>query len=343
MLCHRLTQRRLIFKATANVLSGDFPVLKQPLVALCSALMVSTVFVAPVSAQSTRPDNSTEVQVTQAEGRTRTRPRENRRQPAAPPPLTAEQIKAEAEAVLVSANTACAVSDSRLLGTTGGGDKFFEVACGSAPGYLLIASTPPQAIDCILVDHSAKQAAAAAAAAPAAEAPAGAPASTTPKCELAGNLDIDGFLKGYAAQAGVPCTVDQVAVKGQAGTGAVIYEVGCAGADGYWIEKEATAWKKTECLQIIAQNSTCAFTTPQEQQATVKTWLAGSEAAACNIGDIRLMGQNANGRFIELTCTGSTGIIVRHDNDFKVQQVYPCATAQQIGGGCTLPANKQDA
>jgi len=300
--------------------------------------MVSTVYVAPAAAQSRTSDNANEPQVTEGRSRTRAnRARENNRQPA---PLTAEQITAEAQAVLTAANTACAISDSRLLGTTGDGAKFFEVACGTAPGFLLIASTPPQAIDCVLVDHTAKQTAAAAAAAPAA--PAAAPAQTAPKCELPGNQDIAGFLKAYAVEAAVPCTVDQVAVKGQAGSGAVIYEVGCAGADGYWIEKAATGWQKTECLQILAQSSTCAFTTPEEQQATVKSWLTGSEAASCNVGQIRLMGQNANGRFIEMTCEGAEGVIIRHNAEFQVQQVYPCATAQPIGGGCALPGNKPE-
>lgn len=311
--------------------------LKKPLVALCTALMVSSVYAVPTMAQSRNGQEANEPAVTDGGGRAR----RNRRAPAVQAPTTPEQIKAEAEAVLASASTACTVSDQRFLGTTNTGDKFFEVACGTAPGYLLIASTPPQTIDCVIVDHTSKQAAAAAAAAGTAveAAPAG---QSAPKCELPGNQDIQGFLKAFATEAGVPCTVDQVAVKGQSNSGAIIYEAGCAGADGYWFEKAANGWQKTECLQVLVQAGTCNFTTKDEQNATVKSWLTGSEAAACDVAAVRLMGQNANGRFIEMTCNGAEGVIIRHNAEFQVQQVYPCATAQQIGGGCTLPGNKPD-
>lgn len=330
MLKLRLTASRLDFKANPNILSGDLSVLKKPLVALCSALMVSSAFAVPSMAQSRNGQEANEPAVTDGGGRTRGARRQAQQRPVQ---LSPEQIKAEAQAVLTASSTACTVTDQRMLGTTGAGDKFFEVACDSAPGYLLIASTPAQAIDCVIVDHTAKQAGAASAT------PQG---ESTPKCELAGNQDIQGFLKAYATEAGIACTVDQVAVKGQSGTGAVIYEVGCAGADGYWIEKATAGWQKTECLQVINQGNSCAFTTAEEQAATVKSWLTGSEAADCNVGQIRLMGQNANGRFVEMTCDGAEGRIIRHNAEFQVQQTYLCSVAQQIGGGCTLPGNKPE-
>ncbi len=310
--------------------------LKKSLVALCGALILSPLYAEPVMAQSRTGESANEPPVTDGRSRTRANRRNAARQPAQ---MTPEAIKAEAEAALAAGSTACTVTDQRMLGMTGENAKLFEVACDSAPGYLVVTSTPPQIIDCVLVDHTAKQMAAQAAAEPAAE---GAPAQSQPTCELPGNKDIEGFLKGYATQAGVPCTVDQARVMGQSSSGAVIYEIGCAGADGYWIEKAASGWTKTECLQVLAQKGACGFTTPEEQSATVKSWLTGTEAADCDVQQVRLMGQNANGRFVELTCAGSTGIIIRHNAEFAVQQVYPCETAQAIGDGCNLPGNKPE-
>lgn len=249
--------------------------------------------------------------------------RQQRQKAAAP--VDPAVIKTEVEAVFAAGSTACEVSEAKLLGVSAEQVKIYEAACAGAPGYILVASTPPQIVDCVVLDSQAQ---ATRAANP--EAPAG------PTCTLPANQDIQGFMKAYATQAGVACTVDEVKVRGQSSDGAVIYEVGCAGADGYWIEKEASGWKKTECLQIVSQSSTCQFTTPAEQAATVKSWLPGSDAAACDVQQVRLMGQNANGRFIEMTCAGADGFIIRQNAEHAVQQVYPCATAQQIGGGCKL-------
>ena len=48
------------------------------------------------------------------------------------------------------------------------------------------------------------------------------------------------------------------------------------------------------------------------------------------------MGRNANGVFYEAKCDGADGVIARLNDQNAVQQIYPCATAQQIGGGCKL-------
>lgn len=243
----------------------------------------------------------------------------------APAPVDPAVIKVEVEALFVAGSTACQVSEANLLGVSAEQVKIYEAACTGAPGYIVVASTPPQIVDCVILDSQAQAARAANPEAP-----------TGPTCALPANQDIQGFLKAYATQAGVPCTVDEAKVRGQSGNGVVVYEIGCVGVDGYWIEKAASGWEKTECLQVISQSGTCEFTTPVEQAASVKSWLTGSDAAACDVQQVRLMGQNANGRFIELTCAGAEGVIIRMDAQKAVQQVYPCATAQQIGGGCKL-------
>lgn len=251
--------------------------------------------------------------------------RQQRERQKAPAPVDPAVVKADVEALFAASTTSCQVTDAKLLGVSAEQVKIYEATCAGGPGYMVVASTPPQFADCVVLASQADNARAANPEAP--------PSQT---CSMPGNQDIQGFLKAYATQAGVPCTVDETKVRGQSSDGAVVYEIGCAGADGYWIEKGASGWEKTECLQIVSQNATCQFTTPAEQAATVKSWLAGSEAAGCDVGQVRLMGQNANGRFVEMTCAGGDGAIVRFNAEHAVQQVYPCATAQQIGGGCKL-------
>ncbi|WP_395943169.1 hypothetical protein [Brevundimonas sp.] len=115
-----------------------------------------------------------------------------------------------------------------------------------------------------------------------------------------------------------------------------MYEAGCSDGAGFWLKQLNNAWTKTPCIQVLAENGTCAFTTTAENAAFVKAYFAGSEAASCDVTEARLMGRNANGTFYEAKCAAGDGVIARLNAENVVQQVYPCATAQQIGGGCKL-------
>ncbi len=245
------------------------------------------------------------------------------RQPAPPTP---EETIAAAQAVATGAGVACQVTQANLLGVTGEQVPMYEAACATGPGYILAATTPPVTADCVLL---AGQAALDRARDPAAEVGA--------QCAIPQNTDVLRVLSAYATEAGVACAVDEGASIGKAPNGNLIYEVGCNGLDGYWLEREPTGWKKTECANILTQNATCRYSTAAEQSATLKGRLASNaEAAACDVSQSRYMGANANGAFYEAKCAGGNGLIVRFDNAFAVQQVYPCETAHRIGGGCTL-------
>ncbi|ASE41066.1 hypothetical protein CEP68_02870 [Brevundimonas vesicularis] len=220
--------------------------------------------------------------------------------------------------------TGCQVSEAKLLGKTAADTTVYEVACGTAPGYIVETKTPPEASNCIILAHSAEVARAAD------------PTASPAQCTLAANTDVQKFLRQYAKDAGVACTVDQAKLRGQSSDGAVVYEVGCSDGPGYWIKQQAATWTKTPCIQVVAERGVCDFTTATENAAFVKTLLAGSEAASCNVTEARLMGQNGNGVFYEAKCDGADGVIARLNAENVVQQIYPCATAQQIGGGCKL-------
>jgi hypothetical protein len=153
---------------------------------------------------------------------------------------------------------------------------------------------------------------------------------------LPGNDNGPAVFAAYAHEAGVDCQIDGAGIVGAANDGAIVYEIGCANADGARIQKSASGWTRSPCFELASINVTCKFTQPAEQAATLKSWLAGSEAAGCDVQQARFMGQNANGSFYEATCAGADGAIVRFNTERAVQQVYPCATAQPIGGGCKL-------
>jgi hypothetical protein len=310
-------------------------VFKSSLVAAIGAAMALTAFTAaPALAQLTTQEQqaqqstdvpSREVDET-AQGRSNrqsdSRIRRGRGQAA---PATPEETIAAAQAIATAAGSSCQVIQANHLGQTAERNATYEAACATGPGYILIATTPPQAIDCVLLAGQAEI--------DRARDPA---AVLGTQCVIPQNADILRVLSTYATEAGVACTVDQGASIGKASNGNLIYEVGCNGVDGYWLEKEAAGWKKTECAIIVTQNATCRYSTAAEAAATFKTRLAGSEAAACDVTEGRYMGANANGSFWEAKCAAGNGVIVRFNPEHAVQQVYPCETAHRIGGGCTL-------
>ena len=253
--------------------------------------------------------------------------RQTRERPAAPAPVaTPEEIKAAAQAQLIAAGVSCQVSEAAQPGINAEQQLIYEAACADGPGFILIASTPVQAFNCL---ELAGTAATARMRDPAAD--------VGQQCLLPANQNGLAVIGGWARGAGVTCTVDEAIAIGKSDEDNVVYEVGCAGVDGYWLERVGEGWKLQDCLQIASAGGTCRFTTAQEQADGFEPKLAGTEAAACDVAQVRLMGSNANGRFYETKCsTAGEGYIARVNNEGVTQQIYPCATAQRIGGGCTL-------
>lgn len=308
---------------------------KSSILAAIGAIIALSAFTTAASAQDTggfgTQPGTQAVQAVQdqndrsnAENARQQREQRNRNRP--PPPPTPAENAAAAQAIATAANVPCQVTEANLLGVTAAQEKSYEAACVTGPGYILIASTPPQAVDCVLLAGQLEI--------ERLRDPNVAPGT---QCAIPQNTDVLRVIGAYATEAGVPCAPDQAGSIGKSSAGNLVYEVGCNGVDGYWIEKLATGWKTTECLEVVSLNGTCRFSTKAEQLATLKGRLAANaEAAACDPTDARYMGANANGSFYEAKCGGGNGIIVRFDPQFAVQQVYPCETAQRIGGGCTL-------
>jgi hypothetical protein len=239
---------------------------------------------------------------------------------------SAEQNKAGAEALLTATNSTCQIGETVLRGQIGAGENVYEVTCANAPGMILVGTTPPMASDCVLL---AGQAELALARDPAAD--------VGTQCQIESNKNVTSFVAAYGVQAGVKCAIDQGASVGKSAEGNIIYEVGCPGADGYWLEKLPTGdWRVTECQIIVSSNGKCRFTATEEQVATAKAWLVGSDASGCDVTQVRYMGGNANGAFYETKCAVGDGFVIRLNADKTVQQTYGCSAAYRIGGGCTL-------
>lgn len=312
---------------------------KTPLAALCSAALICAGLASPSFALSGGGVTTAAASGVSGQDSSRRRPPPGlqdggraggRRSTRPAPPADPAVVLAEAQAVLTAANNSCTPTAAILSGLDQQRQKVYEVACaaGTGPGYIMIAKTPPaqpEFFDCVLLAGQAQRARAAN------------PAAEVDVCTLPGNQNPLAVITGYAQGAGVTCTIDQGIAIGR-NNGKDVYEVGCNGADGFWVERDDNgAWTATECTMIVSQNATCQYTTTAEIAASFKARLAGTAADDCDVTQVRFMGSNNNGRFYEAKCAAEgTGYIARTNPTGAVQQVYACATAQRIGGGCTL-------
>ncbi len=249
--------------------------------------------------------------------------RQARRAAAAP---TAEENKVAAQAMLTSAAIDCRVSEATLLGVTAEQHSTYETICAEGPGYLVVGSTPPQAFNCL---ELAGQAETSRLRDPEAD--------VGQQCTLPVNLNPVPVLSAFARQAGIDCTVDQASAIGKGSTGKLIFEIGCADRDGYWIEQTGDRWKTTPCWDLSLQGVACRYSTAAETLGAWSKVLAGTEAAACEVQQARRVGRDAQGLTVyEVKCGVGDGYLARVGEAFTAERVHPCATAQAIGGGCTL-------
>lgn len=287
--------------------------------AMSGLILGPTVAAAQTGPMLSRPTTSSRYQDETAQERERNNNnRGNRNQPAAPDPA---KVKADAQAALTAAGSNCQATDATFLGKTADESSMFEAVCATGPGFIVVTSTPAQLFDCAILASQAELH----------------PTEGLQTCSMPANQNADQVFAGYARSAGITCTVDEGVAIGRASNGATVYEIGCAGADGYWIEQNGAAWTKTPCVRVVSDGKTCRFTTPQEQNATVQALLANTPASECAVEQYRLMGGNANGEFYEVKCQAGTGrgYIIRV-KDGVTDANYRCAIARPIGGGCTL-------
>ena len=248
------------------------------------------------------------------------------RAPAAPVAPTPEELVASAQVIATAAGVSCQVTEAAELGLTVAQEAAYEAACATGPGYILIASTPPQAVDCVLLNG---QAGIVRAADPEAD--------VGQQCALPANQNVVAVIQTYATEAGLDCTVDEASAIGKTDEGNLMYEVGCLNKDGYWLEKTPAGWTTTACWELIGRRTTCRFTAATESYGAWKDILAGTSAAACDVQQTRLMGKDsAQLTIYEIKCASGDGYLARVGADRRAQRIHTCEEAVNIGGGCQI-------
>lgn len=231
----------------------------------------------------------------------------------------------QAQEAVRAAGVDCAVVEAVNPGVTPEQESIYEVACATGPGYIVVAAQRPRTFNCLEVEGRAAETRALYV-----------EADVGQVCELPANQNGVQLIGAWAREAGVSCLVDQAIDIGRNAAGNIVYEVGCAGQDGYWLEKVGGSWNPVECLEVASVGDTCRFTTVEEQAQGFGARLAGTDAAGCDVAEVRLIGLNPNGRYYETRCAAADeGYIVRVSGGVP-DQVVPCANARRIAGGCRL-------
>jgi len=259
-------------------------------------------------------------------GPARGRAREGNRRGRERGAVTPEEARTAAQAVLTTAGIACQVQSAVFLGnTTTDQQKSYEAICNGGPGYIVVASTPPQTFNCL---ELAGQAETNRMRDPAAD--------VGQQCTLPANQDPLPVVTAYAREAGIDCVVDRAGAVGRL-DGNLLYEVGCSEADGFQLEQTSAGWKKMPCWARTLEGATCRYTTPAENLKAWTAVLAGTDAAACDVQQARKLGVDAEGlQVYEVKCGAGDGYFARVGETYTAQRVHACAAATHIAGGCTL-------
>lgn len=239
---------------------------------------------------------------------------------------TGPEVQAEAQAALTATNTHCQLTNAISPGRAGS-TNIFEVACEGGLGFILTDGDQPTSRNCIIVAQQAEEARQ--------ENP-NAAAQVT--CSLPENANTDQIMAGYIQSAGITCQVDESRWVGRTQEGEERYEVGCAGSDGYWLRVDNTGQYegRLECIEVMAANGECLFTTPEEQLTGYQAQFASVAPQACSAEAARFVGANEQFRFYEVKCAEGFGFIAQTDPVGAPLEARDCGRPQIVPGGCTL-------
>lgn len=235
---------------------------------------------------------------------------------------TATLLAARDAAARAGADCDVTAATLRAVGHTG--DRHYEVTCRDGPGYLIVAGIRDTAYNCLLLASQNER-----------FEREGFATRQAPICLLRTNRNPVRNLASIAARAGMDCQVDEGRVIGLSSDESPIYEIGCRGAVGAWIEQAPGGWVVTDCLEIRSRSDVCEFTSEPEERAAFRRWLVGSTAESCVPTQLRSMGRNAAGfTYYEVGCAAGDPIVVSLDGNRRVINVLLCADAAHIGDGC---------
>src|SRR5690606_5583169 len=225
-----------------------------------------------------------------------------------------------------AAGVACQIADARYIAQDSKTkNKFYEIDCAQGLGFVIEAGGGKSiAYDCISTSP-----------------PEGGKAGAL-VCALPGNANSKADLGALVQKGGVACTVDKARTVGASSSNS-FFEVLCNGGAGYIVQAGSppTADKAVLVTPCIAYDDagaqiSCTLSDKAARLAVIDQYAAQANNG-CQVKDRRyVLSSKAGDTYYEASCQDGKGYIYKVDASGKLAQTLDCASADHIGGGCTL-------
>jgi hypothetical protein len=219
----------------------------------------------------------------------------------------------------------CTLSDARYLGSKLTGETFYEVGCGSAPGFLLETAKgqPPKIIGCDEVSGSLA-------------------CKFTTEAQI--SAESSAAATALLAKSGKTCQLSKSRKIGTLQSGDVAYEVACADGSGYILE-ESTAGAFHTAINCANAGDSCKLTDTTKAQtveAGTYTRLAKASGYPCDVAQYRFIGiDSTQSEVVELKCSNRPdGAVAVFPADNSKGRVLDCVQAGAIQQSCKLTTDQ---
>ena len=245
---------------------------------------------------------------------------------------TKAQALAGLQPLVKASGRTCQVSDGRYIGaSTTTKQSYYEVACGSAPGFVLAADTSTGGFKTAMSCSAAT--------------------GLDGGCKLTSATQVaaedDARYTRLATNAGFPCQVNRTRPVGMAGDSEVV-ELACSnradGAFGMFPTSGAGGAQIIDCIKATGTlQQACTLTQPSALYARYSAALVAKGRGSCQVSGARYIGvTGAGGDVIETACSdGKPGWVIyfAKGQDTQVSQLLSCGQSSNDGRPCKLPTN----
>lgn len=219
----------------------------------------------------------------------------------------------EAEQALLAAGVQCRVVRARLVGRDAERTPLYEAICADGDAYTVSGSPTFRAYNCMDLEAQAESRRT------------NRRIPAVRQCTLRQTFSLAQRAEAYAVEAGLDCHVDQARSLGRTAGGARLFEVGCRGEVGAWLEQTSAGWIASDCYRVQQSGGACLFTNALERAATAQRWLSDSpQVLTCQVIDVSFLGQSRRGGLYEANCQDGAAFVFRRSQSGDIDATFPC-------------------
>jgi hypothetical protein len=242
---------------------------------------------------------------------------------------TQDRHPSEIAALAASAGKCATVAKDRYMLTSQDGSDYFEIACPGGEGYVLHADKTG-ALDEVIPCSEAYQIGDGC-------------RLTDPRREEAQKAALYSSL---AKSAGFDCAVTKYALFPQSDSTKNIVEMACSNRPdgGVGVFPAEGAGQVYDCVRSQAEGYKCTLTPESAVYPKLSAVLKAAGKGSCTVSNARPLARGDDGwDYVEVECTdgGSGWVVIYPPESPKPTQVFNCARAGKLNGGCQLSRNNK--